>query len=55
MYDDSKPKPKPVILDEFTPFDDYTLSAQYGMELLKEPDFSFHLDLAFNNLGDGAN
>jgi iron transport multicopper oxidase len=55
VYDDSAPKPKPALVDSFTPFDDITLVPEDGMELLKHPNKRVRLDLAMNNLGDGAN
>lgn len=42
-------------IDEFDPFDDFTLVPLDGVELLDKVDFSFNLDAAMNNLGDGAN
>lgn len=55
MYDDNGPKPSPAVLDTFTPFDDYTLAPQDGLELYSTVDYSFNLDLKMVNLGDGAN
>lgn len=54
MYDDSKPKPAPKILDDFNPYDDFTLVPEDGMELYDHVDYSFNLDLSMNNLGNGA-
>ena len=42
-------------MDEFDPFDDFTLVPTDGEELYENVDFSFNLDVAMNNLGDGAN
>jgi iron transport multicopper oxidase len=55
VYDDSAKKPSPTPVDAFSPFDDFTLVPHDGMELLEDVDYSFNLDLAMNNLGDGAN
>lgn len=43
------------MLDEFAPFDDFTLVPQDGMEIYDHVDYSFNLDLKMANLGDGAN
>ena len=53
-YDDSAPKPKPTILDNFVPLDDFTLVPQDGLELFENVDYSFNLDLKMDNLGNGA-
>ena len=42
-------------MDEFDPFDDFTLVPTDGQGLLDKVDYSFNLDVAMNNLGDGAN
>lgn len=42
-------------MDELNPFDDMTLEAYDGMELLPEPDRSVELNVIMDNLGDGAN
>lgn len=55
MYDTSAPKPKPAILDDFTPYDDFDLVPQDGMEIYDHVDYSFNLDLKMANLGNGAN
>jgi iron transport multicopper oxidase len=55
MYDDNAPKPSPVALEAFAPFDDYTLVPEDGLELYSNVDYSFNLDLKMDNLGDGAN
>jgi iron transport multicopper oxidase len=55
MYDDDAPKPSPATLEKFTPFDDYTLVPEDGLELYTNVDYSFNLDLKMDNLGDGAN
>lgn len=55
VYDDVAELPTPAIVDEFDPFDDFTLVPVDGEELYENPDYSFNLDVAMNNLGDGAN
>ena len=55
VYDDTKALPEPALIDEFDPFDDFTLVPQDGEELLENPDYSFHLDVVMDNLNDGAN
>lgn len=56
MYDDSKDKPAPALLENFdNEFDDYTLVPQDGLELLDHADYSFNLNLTMDNLGNGAN
>ncbi|KAK3117828.1 hypothetical protein LTR53_000377 [Teratosphaeriaceae sp. CCFEE 6253] len=54
VYDDSAAKPAATLIDEFTPFDDFTLQPQDGMALLGDADLTVTLDLAMDNLGDGA-
>ena len=55
MYDNSAPKPKPAIVYEYNELDDFYLVPQDGMELFEHVDYSFHLDLKMDDLGDGAN
>ena len=55
VYDDTAELPTPATVDEFDPFDDFTLVPTDGEELYENVDFSFNLDVAMNNLGDGAN
>ena len=55
MYNDAASKPTPAILDDFQPYDDYTLVPQDGEKLYEKVDYSFNLDLKMDNLGDGAN
>lgn len=54
-YDKSKENPAPAPVYDLTPFDDVTLEAYDGMELLPEPDHNVQLDVIMNNLGNGAN
>lgn len=55
VYDAAKPLPDPALIDEFDPFDDFTLVPEDGEKLLENPDYSFNLDMKMDNLGDGAN
>ena len=55
MYDDSAPKPKPALVDEFRPFDDIALVPDDGKELLTDVKKRIRLDMTMANLGDGAN
>ena len=55
VYNDAAPLPTPALLDEFNEFDDFKLVPTDGEELLGPVDYSFNLDLAMDNLGDGAN
>ncbi|KID75830.1 Cupredoxin, partial [Metarhizium brunneum ARSEF 3297] len=54
-YDKSKDYPAAALVDELNPFDDMTLEAYDGMELLPEPDRTVELNVIMDNLGDGAN
>ena len=55
VYDETKELPEPMLIDEFDPYDDFTLVPQDGEELLENPDFSFNLDVVMDNLNNGAN
>ncbi|KAF2726361.1 multicopper oxidase [Polychaeton citri CBS 116435] len=55
VYDDTAQKPTAAEIDEFDPFDDFTLVPQDGEMLLGDVDYSFNLDMKMDNLGDGAN
>lgn len=46
--------PAAQLLDEFDPFDDFTLVSQDGLDLYNTVDQTVTLDLMMNNLGDGA-
>ncbi|KHO01937.1 Cupredoxin [Metarhizium album ARSEF 1941] len=54
-YDKSKGYPDAALVDELNAFDDITLEAYDGMELLPEPDRTVELNVIMDNLGDGAN
>ncbi|OAQ73054.2 iron transport multicopper oxidase FET3 precursor [Pochonia chlamydosporia 170] len=54
-YDKSKDYPAAALVDELNAFDDITLEAYDGMELLPEPDRTVELDVIMDNLGNGAN
>lgn len=55
VYDAANPNPDAALLDEFSPFDDFTLVPTDGAPLLDMVDYSFNLDVVMDNLGDGAN
>ena len=55
MYNQQAEKPTPALLDDLTPFDDFTLVPQDGELLYDNVDYSITLHLEMNNLGDGAN
>lgn len=55
VYDKEKELPKPAPVDEFTPFDDFTLVPVDRRGIYDKVDQSFTLDVAMDNLGDGAN
>jgi iron transport multicopper oxidase len=55
VYDDAKDLPAAASVDEFDPFDDYTLVPHDKMGVLGDPDYTVTLELTMDNLGDGAN
>ena len=55
MYDQSASLPKPALVDEFEPFDDFGLAPTDGLELYDHADQSISLVLKMDNLGNGAN
>ena len=55
VYDASKPMPAAALLEEFSPFDDFTLVPKDGEALLENVDHFLSLDVKMDNLGDGAN
>ncbi|KAL9074797.1 MAG: hypothetical protein Q9157_004263 [Trypethelium eluteriae] len=55
VYNEQAENPTPALLDDFTPFDDFTLVPQDGLPLYDNVDYSITLHLEMNNLGDGAN
>ena len=55
VYNAANPNPEATLLDEFSPFDDFTLIPVDGKPLLDSVDYSFNLDMRMDNLGDGAN
>lgn len=55
VYDDAKPLPQPTPVDEFNPFDDYTLVPSDGLELFENVDHQITLQVKMDNLGDGVN
>ncbi|KAL8704756.1 MAG: hypothetical protein Q9201_002103 [Fulgogasparrea decipioides] len=55
VYDRNAPLPTPAFVDAFEPFDDFTLVPYDREPIFDSVDYSFNLDVAMNNLGDGAN
>ncbi|KAL9632391.1 MAG: hypothetical protein Q9204_003814 [Flavoplaca sp. TL-2023a] len=55
VYSDSAPRPTPAFVEEFEPFDDFTLVPYDKLPLFADPDYSIKLDVKMDNLGDGAN
>lgn len=55
VYDDKKALPKPALIDAFEPYDDFALVPLDGMKLLPNADQTVTLEMAMDNLGDGAN
>lgn len=53
-YDSSAPFPDPAVVDEFNPYDDFTLVPVDGEEVYETADYTISLDLTMNNLGNGA-
>ncbi|CZR53837.1 probable iron transport multicopper oxidase FET3 precursor [Phialocephala subalpina] len=53
VYNDTKDKPEPALVDEFDDFDDFTLTPYDKMALLPEPDQVVSLDVIMDNLGNG--
>ena len=54
-YDEQKEFPAAALIDEFAPFDDFTLVPVDKEEILEHVDFSVTLDMKMDNLGDGIN
>ena len=55
VYDEKASLPTPAFVDEFEPFDDFTLVPWDKEPLMENVDYSFNLDMRMDNLGDGAN
>ena len=55
VYNRSAPNPDPTPVNEFDYFDDFDLVPIDKMPLLDNPTRSIELEVAMNNLGDGAN
>ncbi len=55
VYDKTKDLPEPALIEEFDPFDDFTLVPTDGLELYEKVDHSITLNVKMDNLGDGAN
>jgi iron transport multicopper oxidase len=55
VYDSTAELPTPAFVDEYAPFDDMKLVPVDGEKLFTDPDQSMVLDVAMDNLGNGAN
>jgi iron transport multicopper oxidase len=55
VYDSAAELPTPAFVDEYVPFDDMKLVPVDGEKLFTDPDQSIVLDVAMDNLGNGAN
>ena len=56
IYNNNKDdQPEPALIDEFIPFDDFTLIPQDGEKILPQPDYEVDLTMKMDNLDDGAN
>ncbi|KAI9845595.1 MAG: hypothetical protein M1838_001679 [Thelocarpon superellum] len=55
VYNTGHPLPDPVGVDDFEPFDDFTLIPADHQALLDKVDYSLKLAFEMNDLGDGAN
>ncbi|MCJ1404425.1 hypothetical protein MMC11_007650 [Xylographa trunciseda] len=55
VYDKSKELPLPALLDNFYPFDDFTLMPQDGEVLFENVDHSITLNFMMGNLDNGVN
>lgn len=55
VYDNNKAKPEAKLIDEFAPFDDFSLVPYDKEALYSNVDQSITLDMKMDNLDDGAN
>jgi iron transport multicopper oxidase len=55
VYDSTQALPQAQSLDDFNPFDDFTLVPSDGLGIFDNVDHSMTLDVVMNNLGDGRN
>jgi iron transport multicopper oxidase len=55
VYNDANEKPAPKEIEEFDPFDDFTLVPEDKEEIYDHVDQQITLDLKMDNLNDGAN
>ena len=55
VYDSTAKLPTPAFVNEYAPFDDMKLVPTDGEKLFTDPDQSIVLDVAMDNLGNGAN
>lgn len=54
LYNDAAPLPEPTPIDEFDPFDDFTLVPYDKEPLFENPALSIELAVLMDNLGDGV-
>lgn len=52
-YDSTASYPDAAVIDEFAPYDDYSLVPVDGLELYETADYTISLDLTMNVLGNG--
>lgn len=55
VYDTSASLPTAAFVDEFDPFDDFTLVPYDKMELLGDADQTLTMSMEMDTLGDGKN
>ncbi|KAK4964486.1 hypothetical protein LTR66_012268 [Elasticomyces elasticus] len=55
MYNEKSQLPAAKLIDEFDPFDDFTLAPQDRQPLYENVDHSITMNMKMGNLGDGAN
>ncbi|OXV09518.1 hypothetical protein Egran_02719 [Elaphomyces granulatus] len=55
IYDSTQTLPQAQWLDDFNPFDDFTLVPSDGLGIFDNVDHSMTLDVVMDNLGDGQN
>jgi len=55
VYDKAAKLPTPVVLDEFTPFDDFILVPYDREKIYDNVSQTLVLNMVMDNLGDGAN
>jgi iron transport multicopper oxidase len=55
VYDSSNPLPTPTPVNEFDPFDDFTLVPYDQMPIMPPPSDTTTISFHMGNLGDGVN